>query len=312
MKFIQYFLVALTFALLSAAHALDGCPPEPTLPTPAELAALQKSAKDRGFLWRITKDGRASYLYGTIHVSKLEWALPGPQLLQALKQSDIVALELNPIDPVTAKQLGQGILDKTGLELPAALEARVARQAVASCLPAAQIKTLLPEFQIITLTVSALKRQGIDPSYGADSVIAGVASSTKKPIEALETVADQIKLIRADNQIEALTAVEEGLVQLEDGSAQTMMTKLAQAWADSDYNTISSYATWCNCMNTDKERADVKRTLDDRNLPMAERINTLHSQGRNVFTAVGTLHMIGPMGLPALMQHRGYVVKKVF
>jgi uncharacterized protein len=56
----------------------------------------------------------------------------------------------------------------------------------------------------------------------------------------------------------------------------------------------------------------MKRLLNDRNLPMAERIDTLHSQGRKVFTAIGTLHMISPTGLPALMQKRGYVVEKVF
>jgi uncharacterized protein len=312
MRFLPSLLMAVTSALLSAAHAQDVCPPEPTIPTAADIAVLQKSAKDRGFLWRITKDGRASYLYGTIHVSKLEWALPGPQMLQALRQSDTVALELNPIDPATIGQLSQGMQNKSGLALPVALQARVARQAAASCLPADQIKTLRPEFQITTLMVFALKRQGINPSYGADSVIAGIASSTQKPIQALETVADQLKLVQADNPAEALTALEEGLVQLEDGSAQTMMTKLAQSWANSDYATISSYADWCKCLNTDKERADMKRLLNDRNLPMAERIDTLHSQGRKVFTAVRTLHMIGPTGLPALMQKRGYVVDRMF
>ncbi len=316
MQFLNNFLLAILCGLLGAhpvaALAQDGCPPTPTVPTATEIAELQKSAKDRGFLWRISKGGVASYLYGTIHVSKREWAFPGPQLVQAVLQSDTVALELNPLDPATMAQLVQGMLDKTGIGLPAALEARVARQAAASCVPAAQIKALRPEFQIVMLTVLALKRQGIDPNYGADSVIAGIASSTKKPIEALETVADQLKLMQADNPAQALVGLEEGLVQLENGSAQTLMGKLAQSWADSDHATISSYADWCQCINTDKERAEMKRTLDDRNLPMADRIDTLHTQGRKVFTAVGALHMMGPMGLPALMQQRGYVVEKVF
>ena len=316
MQFLSNFLLAILCGLLGAqpvaALAQDGCPPTPTVPTATEIAELQKSAKDRGFLWRISKGGAASYLYGTIHVSKREWAFPGPQLVQAVLQSDTVALELNPLDPATMAQLVQGMLDKTGLGLPAALEARVARQAAASCVPAAQIKALRPEFQIVMLTVLALKRQGIDPNYGADSVIAGIASSTKKTIEALETVADQLKLMQADNPAQALVGVEEGLVQLENGSAQTLMGKLAQSWADSDHITFNSYADWCQCINTDKERAEMKRTLDDRNLPMADHIDTLHTQGRKVFTAVGALHMIGPMGLPALMQQRGFVVEKVF
>ena len=282
------------------------------MPTAAEIAVLQKSAKDRGFLWRITKDGRASYLYGTIHVSKLDWAFPGPRLVQAVLQTDAVALELNPTDPDTLRQLNQGMQDTTAQPLPAALEARVARQAQASCIPAAQVKTLRPEFQIITLSVLALKKQGIDPTYGADAVIAGMATATKRTIEALETATDQIKTMQVGSRAEAIAMLEEGLAQLENGTAQTLLTKLAQAWADSDYNTMSSYASWCNCVNTDKERADMKRILDDRNLPMAQRIDAMHTKGLNFFTAVGALHMIGPTGLPVLMQQRGYVVERVF
>jgi len=33
--------------------------------------------------------------------------------------------------------------------------------------------------------------------------------------------------------------------------------------------------------------------------------------GKQVFAAVGSLHMIGPMGLPALMAQRGYRVERV-
>lgn len=312
MKFLPNFLIFVIAALLSTAHAQDGCPPAPTMPTAADIAVLQKSAKDRGFLWRITKEGRASYLYGTIHVSKLDWVFPGPRLVQAVLQTDVVALELNVTDPDTLRLLGQGMQDTSAQPLPAALEARVARQALASCVPAAQIKTLRPEFQIYTLSALALKKQGVDPTYGADTVIAGMATSTNRTIEALETATDQVNAMQAGSRAEALAMLEEGLAQLENGTAQALLTKLAQAWADSDYNTMNSYASWCNCMNTDKERADMKRMLDDRNLPMAQRIDALHTQGLNIFTAVGTLHMIGPTGLPVLMQQRGFVVERVF
>ncbi len=312
MKFLRYFLLACLAASLATAHAQDACPPEPAMPDASQIAQLQKAAKNRGFLWRMSKDGRASYLYGTIHVSKLDWVFPGPALVKAVMETDQIALELNILNPDTLTQLGQGMQATSAQPLPAALQARVARQALASCLSAAQINTLRPEFQIVTLSVMALKKQGLHPSYGADAVIAGMANSTQKPIQALETVAQQLELMRAADSAQALAAVEEGLGQLEDGTAQALLSKLAQSWADSDYNTIASYASWCNCMNTDKQRADMQRALDDRNLPMAQRIDALHTQGQRIFTAVGALHMIGPMGLPALMAQRGYVVERVF
>ncbi len=312
MLHLRHLVVLVLAALLGSAYAQDGCPAPDSAPTPSQLKELQKSAKDRGFLWRVTKDGRSSYLYGTIHVSKLEWALPGPQLIQAIRQSDSIALELNPLDPQAMHQLSQGMLDTPAKPLPQALGARFARQAQVSCVPVAQLAPLRPEFQIVTLTVMALMKQGLSPAYGADLVLAGVASSSKKSVEAIESVEDQLRLMRLSSREEALAALDEGLVQLEDGTAQVLLAKLAQSWADSDYPTMSSYTSWCKCLNTAKERADLKRLLDDRNPAMAARIDTLHGDGRRIFAAVGALHMVGPEGLPALMERRGYTVQKVF
>jgi uncharacterized protein len=312
MHILSHFIALVLAALLGSAYAQDGCPAPAGVPSKAQLEELQKSAKDRGFLWRISKDGRSSYLYGTIHVSKLEWALPGPQMVQAIRQSDSIALELNLLDPEVMRQLSQGMLDTPATPLPEALGARVARQAQVSCVPVAQLTPLRPEFQIITLTLMALKKQGLDPAYGADLILAGVASSSKKPLEAIESVADQLNAMTMLSRPEALIAVEEGLKLLENGTAQVLFAKLAQSWADSDYPTISSYASWCNCLNTARERADLKRLLDDRNPSMAARIDTLHGDGRRIFAAVGSLHMVGPEGLPALMEKRGYTVQKVF
>jgi uncharacterized protein YbaP (TraB family) len=59
------------------------------------------------------------------------------------------------------------------------------------------------------------------------------------------------------------------------------------------------------------ERELKKRLLDDRNPNLAERIDALHGSGKQVFAAVGSLHMFGTMGLPALMSKRGYHVELV-
>jgi hypothetical protein len=39
-------------------------------PTTNEVQALAKEARDRGFLWKIQKDGHTGYLYGSIHLGK--------------------------------------------------------------------------------------------------------------------------------------------------------------------------------------------------------------------------------------------------
>ena len=55
----------------------------------------------------------------------------------------------------------------------------------------------------------------------------------------------------------------------------------------------------------------MKRLLDDRNPTLADRIAALHAEGHAVFAAVGSLHMIGPAGLPTLLAQRGFSVEQV-
>ena len=64
-----------------------------------QIQAAQRDARDRGFLWRVTKQGRSSYLFGTLHLGKMPWIFHGPRLREALAQTDTLALELDLTDP---------------------------------------------------------------------------------------------------------------------------------------------------------------------------------------------------------------------
>jgi len=81
------------------------CPPQLQPPTQAQVQAAARAARDRGALWRITRDGSTSYLFGTVHVGKLEWTLPGPRLRSALAATDTIALEIDPTDPQMASRM---------------------------------------------------------------------------------------------------------------------------------------------------------------------------------------------------------------
>ncbi len=59
------------------------CPPAVSEPTPKQISAGQRDARD----------GRNSCLYGTGHVAQFAWRFPGPRITQALKESQVVALE---------------------------------------------------------------------------------------------------------------------------------------------------------------------------------------------------------------------------
>src|SRR5262249_3863218 len=136
-------------AASAAAPAL--CPPTPQQPSSAQLQAAQREARDRGFLWRITKQGRSSYLFGTLHVGKLPWIFAGPRLQQALAGTDTLALEIDIPDPSLLRSPPSSAT--APLALPEEMRARLARQVEAACLPEHALDHLNPLMQAVTLTV---------------------------------------------------------------------------------------------------------------------------------------------------------------
>ncbi len=310
--------LVVTFAATPAqAQAAPACPPTAQVPTTEQVQAGMRDARDRGFLWRLRRDGRVSFLYGTVHVARVEWMYPGPRVLRALNASDTVALELDLLDPDIQRRLGSAMAaaaPPSGAPpsaLPDEMQQRLQRQIEAECLPAQTLAALSPEMQIVTLTSLAGRRDGLDPSYGIDAFLAGWAHAANKTVVSLETPELQIALLKADTEAERNEFVQGALVQLEGGQSRPMLRRMTQAWADGNLADFASYGEWCDCVKTDADRAAMARLLDDRNPALADAIATLHANGQQVFAAVGSLHMAGPMGLPALMAKRGFQVERL-
>ena len=303
--------LALACSVASHAQPAADCPPAAQSPGIEQVQAGRRAARDHGFLWRISKDGRSSYLYGTLHAAKLAWMYPGPRVAQALSATDTIALELDLLDPDVAQRLATLVAALPGTQLAEPTRDRMARQTAAACLPPEALTALSPELQVMTLATLVARRDGIDPAYGIDLFLAGWGRSTGKKTVSLETPELQARLLRVEDAQERLVAVESGLDELESGRARTQLVRIAQVWADADLATLMRFEDWCDCLKTKSDREAMARTLDERNPGLADGIATLHAGGRQVFAAVGSLHMIGPMGLPALLARRGFVVERV-
>jgi uncharacterized protein YbaP (TraB family) len=287
------------------------CPPALVPPTQEMMQAAMQNAKDRGFLWRITKDGHTSYLYGTMHVGKLEWTFPGPTVREALRASDTMALELDVLDPQIQAQMRQEMAGLKGFTLPDELDARLRRDAAALCVPWESLAGSPPELQIVVLDVMAGREEGLDAAYAVDGTLAAIGHASHQQMVSLETPAFQMHALLMKTREETIAYVEDNLDELESASARVQLKRLATAWAHSDYADMARYPEWCECLRTPEERAMMKRMLDERNPAMADKIDALHREGRRVFAAVGSMHMFGPAGLPALLRQKGYAVERV-
>lgn len=294
-----------------ASPPAAGCPPTAQQPSPDAVQTGLRNARDRGFLWRLVKDGRSSYLYGTVHVAKLDWVFPGPKTMQALNASDTVALELDLLDPALQRRMANAIAARRDPALPAALTQRLQRQAQIECIAPEMLAGLGPILQIATLSSLVGRRDGIDPAYGIDMFIAGLAHAAKKNTVSLETPELQLDTLTNDPDTPLDALVESGLDELESGRARPLLNRLVRIWADADDAELARYESWCDCLKTDADRRAMRRMLDDRNPALAAGIDALHASGQQVFAAVGSLHMIGPKGLPALLAERGYRIERI-
>jgi len=288
------------------------CPAAPQAPSAATLARLRQQAQDHGFLWSIRKagdaEGRTSWLYGTMHVGRQDWLVPGPRLAAALAASQVLALEMDPLDPDIQRRMAALVAQHAG-EWPAALLPRLQRQMQRVCLPPALQQALHPTVLLVTLELYGLRAQGLYSEYAQEAVLSGTARARRVPVVSLETPEAQARvLLGADATVDP-EALDAALQDAESGRSATLAAQLARTWAGSDLARLEDYASWCECVATERERRAVRQLLDERNPALADAIDALYQGGQPVLAAVGALHMIGPTGLPGLLRQRGYEVR---
>lgn len=303
-------LLVLVAGLAGTSTARAECPPAPQPYTQQEIDDGERLARNRGFLFEVRKGGRLSYLYGTTHIGRRDWVFLGPLVIAALGSVDRVALELDLGDADVLQRLQAGVQRRADSPaLPADLEQRLGAARQAAC--ADELAALRPEFQVVGLAGLALRPDGFDPAYGVDAVIAEFAAASGKPVLGLETPEAQLALLLRDDATAVAELVGSTLDELARPQTRTSMLRLMQAWDEGDLGTLRRYESWCDCLNTPLERQQWAALLDGRNPAMLEQLVQWHEGGERLFVAVGALHLVGPQGLPALLEARGFEVRRV-
>jgi uncharacterized protein len=284
--------------------AAPSCPP----PIVETSVARNQAAADQGLLWRLSRDGRDSYLFGTVHVGKPAWRRFGPRVSAALLSSDVLALEVDPSDPSLAEGMAAAAPPP---QLPPALQARLDAAFARACLSAQVLAGLHPVLQATTLTVLEARWLGLDPAYALEQLLLAQARVQGTRVVSLESAAQQVAALVPANAQEAQDMLSSSLQQLEDHSGRRVLRRLSQAWMRGDLKALEDYASWCECAANTEEQLLMRRLNDERNPALAAGISAQHAQGWRVFAAVGALHMTGPMALPRLLAQQGFKVERI-
>ena len=287
------------------------CPtPAPKL-SDAQIDEMTLTAPDRGFLWRLQKDGRTSWLYGTVHIGKMDWAALGPQVTKALRAADTLAVEIDFADPVIKADLAQIPASVAVTPVLSANQlARLEKLTSSSCLSDAQLKQRPAIFRLQQLEGQIFRYEGFYPEFGLESTLKKMATKWNKPTVSLELLSDYRKLTQGVTSEQHLNFFEQTLSEMERDRFPTSARKMMLLWSTANWDGFRNYQDWCNCR--DKPVSDSSIAVNDgRNQNMAERLNKLLESGKSVFAAVGALHMLDDTGLPELMKAKGYSVERI-
>ena len=281
-------ILALALALAAALAACGG--PEEDWPPPSPA------------LWEVSgPDGETGWLFGTIHAlpEGIEWRTA--RLESALDRADALVVEVaNLGEDGSGPRAFAAVSTSAGL--PPMLQRVPAgdRRMVSEAIEQAGMDE--DDFAITETWAAALiianRTTSGDSANGVDRALLGRGL----PVVGLEGFEGQFaifdRLAEADQaELLRLTALD---AARDDGVAQ-------RAWLTGDLETLGREALERVLADPELREALVA----GRNEAWAARIAGLLEARRRPFVAVGTGHMIGEDGLPALLAARGYTVRRI-
>ncbi|MGH8161260.1 MAG: TraB/GumN family protein [Gammaproteobacteria bacterium] len=257
-------------------------------------------------LWRVTDGhGHVMYLAGSMHaLTTKDYPLPA-DFTGAFKRSRrlVEELDLNTISPqMLLAAVHSYARLPAGKTLAAAMGTGWSRaQALAK---KADINLELyqnykPWFAAVRIGARRFVAAGYQPALGLDRHFANLAAERKMPVVGLETLDEQMGFL---NAIEPVLQRRFLLQTLEQApQVKSELAALHTAWRNGDTATLADIAK----QDFEGYPGLRRELLDARNKRWLPTLERCLSEDRGCFVVVGMEHMIGPVGLLALLEQAG-------
>ena len=262
------------------------------------------------FLWKVEgPKGGVAYLLGSMHVLTPDFYPLAPEIEKAFAASTTLVEEVD-IDEMSDPVQMMGALAKAMLTDGRTLEqliapatfAEVKRRAEKAGLPLLALQRMKPWLAAITLMAPALQAAGFRPELGIDKHFFDRAKKSGMKRQALETLAYQL-----DRFDEMSMKIQEEMLKttLADLDVQSgNITTLAKAWAAGDTKGLEVLM-----LGAFLDSPEIyERLLVERNRNWLPTIDTCLEKNANCFIVVGAAHLVGPHGIPTLLEKKGYRV----
>lgn len=267
--------------------------------------ALALPAAAEPALWKVQGPHATIYLFGTVHVLKptVQWRTP--KIDAAFKSANVLYEEIKDGDDQGAMQ---GLVAKYGLDpdhpistkLTEGGQAKLAATEASLGLQPAQIEPLRPWMAALMISVVPVIKAGYDPKSGVDNVLKADATAQGKPLEAFETLGQQVGLFA---NLPQPLEVQFLLSTVDDAAKGTsLLDQLVDAWAAGDTKKLE---VLLNGDLKDDYPELYRIVLKDRNQRFADKIETLLKGEGTIFVAVGAAHLVGPDSVQADLARHG-------
>ncbi|TWI65371.1 hypothetical protein IP91_02779 [Pseudoduganella lurida] len=311
---LRYLICSIVLSIACVAQGVEMNMPTQSVPgEPIVPAAVPK----RGALYRVTHEGRTSYLFGTVHVGKQGFFPLEPEVTRALADSSALVLELDtrvaePFQQALTKYgyypAGDSIVNHLSPAALALLEKALAK----ANLPLRSVETYRPWLVANILVGGEIERSGYHRSNGVEGFLLSAAVQQKKPVRELETAEYQLSLFSSLDDAQQERYLLENLDDLASGRALQKSAGLIDAWSNADAGRITALARELTAGDSVSATFMDRTLLGKRNPEMTAHIEAIMRSDQVAFVGIGLLHLVGDKGIPELLRQRGYDVQKVY
>jgi uncharacterized protein YbaP (TraB family) len=276
----------------------------------ALVLPLAGQADGRNILWTVKGRQNTVYLLGSVHVLRAGDAALPAAAEHAFEDAERLVMEIDlddaGADPLAmATEMQQAALLPEGQTLRGVLGsdyAAINERARKSGLDLEALDAFAPWFVAISLLDVELAGRGFSPEYGIEQTLTARAIEEHKPIEGLETAAQQFQMLASM----PLAQQKRFLTMTLDESAHLdrELDELMRAWRSGDTAALARLLSAEYGQFPDLYR----RLTVDRNRAWAGRLAGLLDDRDDYLVVVGALHLVGPESVVDLLRQRGYTV----
>lgn len=263
-------------------------------------------------MWRLADADSEIWILGTVHVLKPDVKWRSARIDKAFRDADAIWFEAATDGPEIARELSALVaqvgVNPRGVTLSSKLtpEERVQFETVARSvgLDPAGMEGTRPWLAALQLSVAMLAGQGADPAAGVENVLEAEAARRRKKVSYFETAAQQMHFLSGLSPAAEKQFFVSTLRQIrEDADNADLMDDL---WAS---GRVEELGRLLDDMMDEAGPEVADAIIHRRNDAWAQQIDVMMKGKGRTFIAVGTAHLTGPRGVPALLRAKGYEVE---